>query len=91
VGIPGATRIARKHREPEGVDRQPCTRMSIEDVRADPTGPERADASGRGHEQDQARLAGLLVEQRAQLADVAQIHELTGPGGTAARTTARSK
>src|SRR5712691_7859369 len=50
--------------------------MSVEDVRADPTGPELADASGRRDEQDQPRLARARVEQRSQLPDVAQIGEL---------------
>src|SRR5437867_3339972 len=69
-----------KHRQPDGVDGQLRVRMSVEDVRADPTGPERAGASGRGDEQDQAGLAGALVEQRAQLTQVAQVHESAGTG-----------
>src|SRR5439155_7196683 len=80
-----------KHREPDGVDRQLRVRVSVEDVRADPTGPERADASGRGDEQDQAGLAGTLVEQRAQLTQVAQVHELAGTGRAVACTTACSE
>jgi hypothetical protein len=47
--------------------------MGVENVRADPTGPERADASGGRGKQDQARLAGAHVEERAKLADVVQI------------------
>jgi hypothetical protein len=42
----------------------------VEDVRADPTGPQRADTSGGRDKQDQAWLAGAHIEQRAHLADV---------------------
>jgi hypothetical protein len=73
VRVPGAPRVAGKYRQPDRVHGQLRVRVRVEDVRADPTGPERADASGGRDEQDQAWLAGAGVEQRAQLADVTQV------------------
>jgi hypothetical protein len=75
VRVLGAARVTGKNR-PDRVDGELRVWMSVEDVRADPTGPELADASGRRDEQDQPLLARARVEQRSQLPDVAQIGEL---------------
>src|SRR5437660_1417134 len=69
-------RVAGEDRQPDRVNGELGVRVGVEDVRADPTGPELADASGRRDEQDQPWLAGMRVEQRAQLPDVAQIGEV---------------
>src|SRR5436190_18069589 len=87
VRIPGAARVTGEHRHPDREDSELRVWMSVEDVRADPTGPELADASGRRGEQDQPRLARARVEQRSQLPDVAQIVELP----RAARGSARRR
>src|SRR5207244_3074352 len=85
VRVPGAARVTGEHWQPDRVDGELGVWMSVEDVCADPTGPDLADASGRRGEQDQPRLARTRVEQRAQLTDVAQVGELP----RAARGSAR--
>src|SRR3989442_6845315 len=76
VRVPGAARVAWEDGQPDRVDGELRVRVSVEDVRADPTGPKLADTSGRRGEQDQPRLARARVKQRSQLPDVAQIGEV---------------
>ena len=89
VRVPGAARVTGEDRQPDRVDGELRVWMSVEDVRADPTGPELADASGRRGEQDQPRLTGAGVEQRAQLPDVAQIGEVPRAARCCARRRTR--
>ena len=50
-------------------------RVGVEDVRADPTGPQEADASGGAEEHDQSWLIGRFLERGLQLADAVQVGE----------------
>src|SRR5436309_1575544 len=76
IAVPGRARVAGEHRQPDGEHLELRVRMGVEDVRADPTGPQEADASGRADEDDQARLAGALVERPLQLSDRVQVREV---------------
>src|SRR5438067_7030960 len=86
VVVPGAARIAGQHRQPDGEHLQLCVRMSVEDVLADPTGPEEANTSGRAHQDDQPRLPGGAVEGRAQLPDVPEVREPVRRRGSGSRS-----
>src|SRR5947207_8030552 len=52
VRVPGAARVTGEHGQPDRVDGELGVWMSVQDVCADPTGPDLADASGRRGEQD---------------------------------------
>jgi hypothetical protein len=91
VRVPGAARVTGEHRQPDRVHGQLRVRVGVEDVRADPTGPERADTSGGRDEHYQPRLAGAVLNSERRLADVAQVGELPRPGQTASRRTRRGR
>src|SRR5439155_17965466 len=85
VRVPGAARVTGEYGQPDRVDGELGVWMSVQDVCADPTGPDLADASGRRGEQDQPRLARARVVLRRQLPVAAQVGELP----RAARGSAR--
>jgi hypothetical protein len=60
-------------------------RVSVEDVLARPPGALGADCSRRREQQDQSRLADVLVELRTQLVDAVEIRY----GATACPTAGR--
>src|SRR5439155_2188169 len=86
VRIPGAPCVARENRHPDRVHGELRVRVSLEYVLSSPTGSEAADRSGGRDQQDQARLARPLVEQRLELVDAPEIRERGA--GTLVRSTA---
>src|SRR6266853_2046238 len=81
VAVPGGAGVAGEHREPDREHGQLRVRVRVKDVRADPTGPQGADASGGAEEHDQSWLAGRFLERGLQLADGVQVGQpLLRPG-----------
>src|SRR5205814_2905107 len=81
VAVPGGAGVAGEHRQPDREHGQLRVRVRVEDVRADPTGPKEADASGRAEEHDQSWLIGRVLERGLQLADGVQVGEPLLRGG----------